>query len=640
VKTGNWIRRWGWLTTFAAGMALAGCAAAPPGDGGNSNNDNGSSVENDNASTNDNSDGGNGGGSEKPVDEVLDDLGVPTADTPRRDDKGDDLPEDYSPLGPSRDLATTAEVFLAGMQLLDPVPVGDAEPLENRVAFVSLADDDTGVVGLTINELLEPGVVWETDDDSFHPSLGSSTIGGQATRSVAAGDIDGDGLDEIVVAFIDFDSPALADQVRVQILDDLADEVGSAERTTSVEIEPDVRSLSAVTADFDGDGNADLAIGISTATAARVIFLKRNAAGEFVKQEAFTKFFEQSVPQGEISLEMAAGNIDHDNGDELVVVMNEYDRSTDTAATAYWVFDDETTGIRELVGAEPILGQDGGLHVALNGSVSLGDIDADGRDEILLAGLTNFENDGCRSYGHLHIALDDAEAEFNALQSIGVRHIFDTYVEPGTGCNSNSHVIQVRKVFLNAFDVDGDGVDEIQANRRVFEDFASAAPWTEAGPADAPYRLPYDEFLQQTRTVGGMVSNATTQIVTGDVTGDGRENIISFVQWRSEISVWGLVGPAVETSEWGQVLSIPTRFYNGQARVFPLVVPCNVDKDGIALKYSDGEHKFVFTEPILIAALAAAPCAEGIGQNTAACVTAFGQAESQDLGIEGTVTVK
>jgi hypothetical protein len=61
----------------------------------------------------------------------------------------------------------------------------------------------------------------------------------------------------------------------------------------------------------------------------------------------------------------------------------------------------------------------------------------------------------------------------------------------------------------------------------------------------------------------------------GDFDGDVREDVISFVQWLDEINVWGLIGPAVETA-----------FANGQTRVFPVIIPCNVDSDALALAWT------------------------------------------------------
>jgi hypothetical protein len=50
----------------------------------------------------------------------------------------------------------------------------------------------------------------------------------------------------------------------------------------------------------------------------------------------------------------------------------------------------------------------------------------------------------------------------------------------------------------------------------------------------------------------------------------------------------------------------------------------------MALEYSAGSHRLVFTEPVLIAALAAAPCSTDLGQDLdVSCRTAFGKAVSE-----------
>ncbi len=510
--------------------------------------------------------------------------------------------------------------------------------MDNRAAFIELADDDTGIVDLAITEALEPSQIWEADTTSPHPGLGGSA-GSISTRAVAAGDIDGDGLDEIIIVYTDPASPARLGEIYVEILDDQSDEGGSAASVTQIAFEQDVVGVTIAAINFNGDRYDDLVIGINTATRSDLLFVTTDINNELIVLTRETKSFTQRIEGSRMSIELAGGNIDHDNAEETVVVVNEFYRNDNTGTARYWIIDDEASFFREIVSDQLVIGVDGGAHVALVADVAMGDIDADGRDEIIFGGLTEFHNSGCNSYGHIYVALDDAESEFNALRSMGARLINDPYVEPGTGCNSNSHMIRVRKVFVNAFDLDGDGVDEIQANRFIFEDFTEAPPWTEAGNDNGLYNLPYSEFLPSNSTVGGTVSNASSNMVTGDVTGDGREDVIVFMQWTSEIRVWGLIGPAIETAQWSQAIALDTMRYNGQTKVFPIIVPCNVDKDGLALKYSDGEYRFVFTEPILIAALAAAPCAEGIGQNTDACVTAFGQTEGQEGGIDGTVTV-
>jgi len=569
------------------------------------------------------------------VDESLNQMGVRTEQTARLDSKGEELPDNYSPLGSSVDVAKTDELFLVGLQLKVEAPDGGTETLDNRAALVELADDDTGVVGFHLTDAIAPGNVWEQDDTSPHPSFGGTTNGGQSARSITAGDIDGDGQEEIMIVYVDLDAPANADEIYVEVIDYATDRA-DATQTTLVIRQAGVTELAGIAGDFDADGIAELAIALGTESGSNLYYLQPDAAGNFDFAGAPVRSFPRRLTEGGIAFELAAGNIDNDNGDELVVVINEA-FGQDTATAAYWILDDAATEFRTIDGDRSISGFDGGDYTAIVADVALGDIDADGKQEIVFGGLTGFTNNACESYEHLLIALDDAAAE-NPLGSLGAHVFRETYVEPGTGCNSNSHQLRVRKVFVNTLDVDGDGVAEIQANRHVYEDFVEAAPWTPAGPADAPYELPWSEFLEGS-TVGGTVSDGTCQIVTGDVTGNGRDEIISFVQWNFKVNVYGLDGPDPDTAEWKLIQTMPTAFYNGQTRVFPIITPCNVDADGLALKYSDAEYEFVFTEPIIIAVLAAAPCASGVGQNTGACVTAYGQSETQEGGIDGTITV-
>lgn len=86
-------------------------------------------------------------------------------------------------------------------------------------------------------------------------------------------------------------------------------------------------------------------------------------------------------------------------------------------------------------------------------------------------------------------------------------------------------------------------------------------------------------------------------------------------------------------------LDVTTRF-NTQNRVEPIILTVNADADSPLLKYSDGEYALAFTEPVVIAAMAAAPCGQDIGQNIDACATAFGQGESTTVDASLTVTVK
>ena len=583
-----------------------------------------------------------GSGAPQSVDESLAKLGMNTTETARVDEQGEALPTDYAPLGSAFDVAQTDELFLVGLQMIDPAPISAPQALANRAAFVELADDNTGDVGLSITELLAPGQTWEQDTKSGHPGANGTIPGAQNTRAVAAADVDRDGQDEIVIARIAPGDPNEFGDVLISILDGEADSDGAVnfsqpERVvTSIK---NVRDIAIVAGDFDGDGDEEVALGVSTTTEARVLPLKLGENGVFTIHEQAVKSLPQKMAGSSISMEMATGNMDLDNASELVVVVNEYhfDSGNYIGRSRYWVFDDGLTDHASVVSEQAILVDEGQNYTAVTASVAMGDIDGDARDEIVFGGLTSFESSSCYPVDHIYLALEDMQDAANPLGNIGGATYSFNYIPTGTGCNDNAELLKIRHVFINTLDIDGDGVDEVQANLRVFDNWLGAGgPWSEI------YALPTDEYLKYSegQHKGGVISAATTDMVTGDVTGDGRDDVISFAQWQKEITVWGLDGPSLESSQWSEILTIPTAFANSQTRVFPILTACNVDKDGLALKYSEAQYKLVFTEPIIMAALAAAPCVDGISQNYDACRTAYGLSQSQNAGIDGTVTVR
>lgn len=577
--------------------------------------------------------GGDGGGTaaRSDVDASLQSLGVNTDPEPRVDDAGDELPEDYSPLGSQRTFGQTQELFIAGMQLKLIDPAGNEDVLTNRAAYLELTDDATAELELAVDTFAE-GQAWESDTLSGHP--GFNGYGGQTARSAAAGDVDGDGRDEVLVAYAIDSEVAGANRVFVEVLNGKKERVGETvligDYSSSV-------TLTIEAGDVDGDGDDDMVLAIASDGAA-IIHVLINSNGELVQNDSLQRELEPFSENSNLSVELALGNIDRDNGQELVVIINEFEG--DASQASYTIFDDAKTEMI-ILDAGPVAGRDGQLYAALVADVALGDIDADGKDEIVMAGLTEFRSSGCDSYSHIHVALDDAANGDESLKPIGALYLRDTYVASGTGCNSNSHYIRARFLHVNTLDVDGDGIAEVHAGRRVFDDWTNADPWTVAGDEDAPWQLPHNSFLKDDKPGdGGLIGRATSAVACGDVTGDGRDDLVLYFQWRDEIEVWGVVGPDESTWEWKKIQSIATEFYNGQDRVFPLIVSCNIDSDGVALRYSDAEYRLVFTEPIIIAALAAAPCDAGIAQNIDACRTTFGGAETQRAGIDGTVSVR
>ncbi len=573
------------------------------------------------------------GGDPVTVDDSLNTLGIDTTPTARVDEAETPLPEDYSPLGSSCTVAETDELFVLGPQLLDPVPLVSQPALDNRAVLLELSDDLTGDVGVNLTRLFEPGTPWEADAGSSHPGANGNGTSSQTTRTAVAADVDRDGQEELVIARFEPGDPNAFVDLLLTIVDSPEKQSAAKDFTQPerrVLARRNLRDVALAAADLDGDGDDDIVLGLATRDAAELLALELNDAGVFEVPDQPIATFARKI-DGALSLELAAGNLDFDNPAEIVAVVNEFGQG---GRSRYWVFDDVFTAHAVMADDRALRIDDGATYEAVVADVAVGDFDGDARDEIFLAGLTDLATRTCEPTGHVYLALEDLAAEA-PLAEVGGEYYRYNYVPTGNGCDEVAFNLRIRHVFVNALDIDGDGLAEVQANLRVFDDW-------QAGPLKEIHRLPDDETLQLDagRRMGGAWSRATVAMATGDVNGDGRDDILSYAQWRGEVSVWGIEGPSVESASFRRIVSIPTQRGNSQTRIYPVLVPADMDSDGLALKYSAGRYRLVFTEPIIMAALAAAPCVDGIDQNFDECRTSYGVSSAQSGGIDGTVSVR
>ena len=125
---------------------------------------------------------------ENPVVTTLNAFGISTAPTPRQDELGQDLDTSYGPLGGSVVLERTDELVMVGLDLQ-----GDDE---QRQFF--LYQDGTGgaPAGYYDPEILYDMGVDEMED--LRPAVANGRAP-QSYRAVASGDVDGDGLEEVLV---------------------------------------------------------------------------------------------------------------------------------------------------------------------------------------------------------------------------------------------------------------------------------------------------------------------------------------------------------------------------------------------------------------------------------------------------------
>ena len=575
--------------------------------------------------------GGDGSGGTATGDEVRDalaNLGVNVEVTPRLDDDSDPLPDDYSPFGSSQSFDTIEELLLIGPQLENSASVLTIYELQSQ--------DDRPIF---------------SKENFFAPSPSetpwASSVGADPgnLRVTAVADIDGDGLDEVAVLFRE------NGQSDITLLTYQESNNGGVigfakDQTLTVSSDP-ATDLSLVAGDFNGDGLAEFAIGLSFDAAARLLFVA-NVDG-VLELSPVTKTLPQASSNSQIQLSMASGNLDYDAGHELVVVVNELFQSnnSDAGVTRYFIFDDAKAD-HAAVSDNLIRATLSEVNrTAIVADVATGDIDGDNVDEILFAGLQGFDPTGGCGYRYLMVALDDNKRDNVPLGGL------DLVPDIHGGCSAGSPGT-LRFVHINAVDLDGDGLPEVQANQFVFDDFVSAAPWSQyqwgVGENDEPLYATIDDASLFADAAGftGRFALDNSSMMAGDVTADGRQNIVFYSQATNRLETWGLSNPdpgdppldePIFDQDWRMMSSLNVQD-PGSEPIRPLMVASNVNFDSLALRFSEGEYRLIFTEPILIAALAAAPCAHDLGQSADACRTSFGTASSTTLTEEDVFSVR
>lgn len=543
-------------------------------------------------------------GPAKDVEEALDRLGVNRDVGQRVDDTGTALPDNYSPYGPTATLNKTDEIFFVGAHLMDPANPGTA--LTSQLGW---AQDDQGQAAILRDQDTDPP--WATDPQQ-------SRRFAQSLRAATAADVDGDGFEETAVVFVDPTDANHDQEVQLTVFANAEAATPYASTTQVLAVQPGVVDVAVTAADLDGDGKSDLVIGVSTGTDARLMFALSDGSKLTVNKDA-TKSVQPLNSGAEMAWALSAGQLDYDAGQEVTAVLNEHTGSvgSDTGVARYFVYDDAGAGEAELAKG-PVQATDGSIHTAVVADVSMGDIDGDHLDEIVFGGLEDYTYN-CDGVEYMFDAIDD---QLHGLADLG-GHAQTTFLSQ---CPDNSPWY-LRYVYVNTADIDGDGVAEVQAGPFVFDDWRAAAPFTPL------FTISQDAFVTS-NDFGWMDAN-TTDVEVGDVTGDGRADVLVYSQDESAISVWS----DDQINGFGKVSTLPVEFKNSQGPANALLVPVNLDKDSTVLKYTGAEHKLIFTEPVVLAALAAPPCQDGIAQNYDACTTTFGTATSQTVSKDQVLTV-
>lgn len=565
-----------------------------------------------------------GNGNDDKIATSLQKFGVDTTQTSRLDSNNDELPESYSPFGNTKTFNKVDELFFMGFDL-DP-------SINSQLGIVK-------VVPQTIvnNETIYGAEPWFLTDKSTTPWALAAT---NQLRAAINADIDGDGIEEIIITY----KQNAEDSVKLVVYSTKTNALTISEPL--IISSTDVTDLGIAAGDFNGDGVTDVVVVESYVSSARLVFLE-NQSGSFVLTGDEIPLT-ASQTNSQLQIEMTVGNIDNDSADELAIVVNErFVNGTDEHGShKYYIYDDSLTTFEQLnsgklssvvdLGAEGITGS--GKRSALTASVSIGDVDADGVGEIVFSGLTGFDPALNCDYYYLTQVLDDARLGLVELSS----HLQDAVPDSFTG---NCNEMRLRHVHVNTLDYDNADSAEIQVNQFVYDDLSGSTPFLNV----LNNEIDFDKlFVGVSRNIstpgvrceltdftcipGSWKVKPVNEFViipfdyhnsamdVGDVNKDNKEDIIFFSPATNNIHMWG------NGNEFGVINTSLTN--SNQQR--PVILTANIDNDSLVLKYSgsdaqtDSAYKLVFTQPVIIAALAAPPCSVEFHQDVQGCSTSFG----------------
>ena len=512
---------------------------------------------------------------------ILKNLGIETEIGERKAPDGESIPKTLNPLGKKiSELTRIPELFIAGAKLK---AVNDS-PYPGTHHY-SLIDEPTE----SPTELLT-----SKDDTRWCDKTDARRILNSAHKVATEGDIDGDGLEEILVASVTWnkDTKKHSDP-KIQIIDDTNGNYQESHHLLPLENEHFVFKFK--TGDVDNDGRDELILissltekDISTNTSNKILIFDDSANNFALLHEINKNVFFRDI---------AVADLDNDGADEIATI-DSYGSSN--VPSKFYIFDDGEMGAFKLI-------KDKSMIIELLDSnpfsfqgadqISVGDFDG---DKLLELAVINKQR----------VALiDDHLSSFLLMKATSLS---ETRIP-----RTNAANVPFQKVDLN-----GDFVDELLVSTSIMKfEFSQKNTFTTS--------FPHDDFI---RTNGGETDIPVYEInsaTTGNFDADNSR--------KEEIAI--LVSQAgLNNAIYGKELWILGENSNGDLRIknrysFDLNDTCqrrivitgaNIDNDSAVLEYRE-EHELLFTDPIVIGVLASPPYyASGI-QNTDGSYTLLGQ---------------
>lgn len=436
------------------------------------------------------------------------------------------------------------------------------------------------------------GTLWVFDDThqnvkEIHTGeFESNALGGS---DMASGDFDGDGLKELVISS-QLESVQNETSTKVTLVSFFDDETTNFELlNTSVYW---LTSCALTVGDFDGDGLDEVAMVGNyqhNVSMGGVVLDDLDSSNQVIHIWDPIDHGWEVEPKPTAHHDITAGDFDGDGRDDIATV----GYYNDTLISWIWSLNDQPDEQFPLYdGMSLITTLPEMLFTMGQPSLATGEIDGDGRDELI---VTTHDSDW-----NLHYWIyDDQLTNFETLRDV-------------------RETIRIRSTESTTGDVDGDGLDEIflvghevaHLVGRVLDD--ANHDFAELKNIDRVFEDPWFYWFN-------------VRVETGDVDGDGYEEYA--ILGQSYIFLYGELHDDLGPGN-GELLEI----WKIGDNKHPTLAIGDFDGDGLILEYT-GEQTSFQTPDIPIAALAAPPVIDGVNQHPEGSFTRLGITEP--LGYDG-----
>ncbi|HKO50182.1 MAG TPA: hypothetical protein VJV79_20770 [Polyangiaceae bacterium] len=556
---------------------------------------------------------------------MFDALGIDTAASPRTyvdaNEKTHTLDDGYNPLGRgTRSLQPRVELYVAGRTL--------GTSTANQFLL-----DSAG-----INPAKKALPITDAAD---------SWAGNLFTKSLAA-DLDGDGVDEIVnVYYIEASKELHANVIRCSsgcegdggAFSNVKDTKLTVQDAGKVPLDRHWFSHGLLASDTDGDGKQELLVanfgGIDVCVASKAfVFSCTPRVTNPSQRHSLARGHLNDDPQKLNDDVVAAWS------DDALAYVSIYDGSTNSFAA-----DATTNANRDPIPLSVKFLDDTSVTSYAQAFVDLGDVDLDGRDEIVISGRKYIGGDAGWAYDLF--LMDDAQTTYRFFK--GFR--FDLGLGGGTeqfGNNNSFH--PALKVFNKSR---SPYAKAIYAGIYILDNLQNLMK-SSATSFESGYDL---NNKLRAKTVGyyedggGSYNHGPNEVVVGDLDGNGYESVVGFwdvgligsqtaypqkdlsrIVWDPNKSAW---------TEW-TTLATTTGGLAPVSNQYDLtygvgLALANVDRDSPIVEYT-GKHEVLFSEPRVLAVLAAAPYFEGENESNSSTSISFG--DGQGVETESTIGLR